>query len=242
MSGDGINNVKIPSVFLFGKEGNDLIWNMRSHSDLIVFMGDVSNKKGMSGPEYALTYNTDQLRLALDLDRQKSCAKFTFSSSPKPTQCYSNEFAELKPFYDLYYRRKNNNNNDDSLHHIGNSDDDDGDEIQIISIDEAIAIKVKSNGRREMIVDLESLENEAKQIPSQEIDDAHSRSVKVFDLLLNRFVKRTNFMNLKNFEQYSKTLFNFVYSSLNPVQGGFSKEDREFFYEMAQILDAKRGD
>jgi len=33
MSGDGVQDVNIPSLFLFGKEGNDLLWNMRAAND-----------------------------------------------------------------------------------------------------------------------------------------------------------------------------------------------------------------
>lgn len=102
MSGDGTNDVYIPSVFLFSKEGNELIWNMRSNQDMIVFMGDVSAKNGLSGPEYALTFNTDQLRIVVGLDRQKSCSKMHIFLAERRTQCFPNDYAELKPYFDLY--------------------------------------------------------------------------------------------------------------------------------------------
>lgn len=228
MSGDGVNDVRIPSVFLFNKEGNDLIWNIRSHPDMIVFMGDVTARKGLSGPEYALAYNMPQLRLVLGLDRSQSCSKWEVFVTPQELECRANDRDEIRSFYELYYESSTRDG----------EDGEDRDVIQITTIDDVIIVKTRSSGRRVLEIDLESIELEVRQVPGQNLDDMHAYAIKVFDLLLARFVKQTNFMKLKNTELYSKSLFNYVYSAVHPNKNGLSQEDRDNLSELAQLLEA----
>lgn len=227
MSGDGVNDVRIPSVFLFNKEGNDLIWNIRSHPDMIVFMGDVTTRKGLSGPEYALAYNLPQLRLVLGLDRNQSCSKWEVFVAPQELECRANDRTEIRSFYELYYESSSRD-----------GEDEDRDVIQVTTIDDVIIVKTRSSGRRVLEIDLESIELEVRQVPGQNLDDMHAYAIKVFDLLLARFVKQTNFMKLKNTELYSKSLFNYVYSAVHPNKNGLSQEDRDNLSDLAQLLEA----
>lgn len=78
MSGDGVHKVKIPSVFMFGKEGNDLMWNMRSNRNLIVYIGDNSIRDSsrypglLSGAEKALNFRTEQLKFVYNSGNYKN--------------------------------------------------------------------------------------------------------------------------------------------------------------------------
>lgn len=264
MSGDGTDDVRIPSVFLFSKEGNELIWSLRSNPDLVVFMGDASPHLGLSGPEYALTFNTGQLRLVLGLDRHKSCSPMEpllVSSSSfshrhrrghrrgpdtveygRRMQCLANEYKQLRQFYALFddstaasYRQTTQTGNEDK----------DGEIIQITAIGDVILIKTSSaassSSNDELEIDLEPIEREVRQTPGQAVDDVlitkdTAYVAKVFENLLTRFVKQTNFVKLPNTDKFSKTLFNYVNWTLNPNQASFDENDRANMAELARLL------
>jgi ER degradation enhancer, mannosidase alpha-like 3 len=68
MSGDGVQDVSIPCIFLFGKDGNDLLWILRSYQNMIVLLGnyDAMNKNSnevMSPAEVALNYEPNISKL-----------------------------------------------------------------------------------------------------------------------------------------------------------------------------------
>lgn len=234
MSGDGTDDVRIPSVFLFSKEGNELTWQMRARPDLVVFMGDASNRAGLSGVEYALNYNTAQLRLVLGLDRHKSCARTEIFWKPLRDRCLAREFQELRQFYALFDPTLNANDDGD--------DDNDGQIIQITTIGDVIVIKSKSNAPNVLDIDLATVEKEVRETPGQDLAgvdlDSSAYLVKVFDNLLSRFVKQTNFMKLPGTERFTKTLYNYVSWTLNPKRASFDVADRANWAELAQLLKA----
>lgn len=250
MSGDGVDDVDIPSVFLFSKEGSELIWSMRSHPDLVVYMGDARARHGLSGPEYALNFNTDQLRLVLGLDRHKSCRPLDLFilDRVRRHQCLAREFDELKSFYALFDHsivvNDEENATTTAMEGIDDEEDKDGELIQITMIGDVIFIKSKPNGSSVLEIDVEAIENEVRQTPGQttdaiEFDSSSSTYVaKVFDHVLSRFVKQTNFMTLSNTEKFSKTLFNYVSWSLRPatIRGALDSQDRVNLAELARLL------
>lgn len=234
MSGDGVQDVKIPSVFLFGKEGNDLLWNLRSYQDMIVYLGDTSGKCGMSGPEYAMNFNTEQLiSVVTDIHSDNSRHFLQIINSyvnVKKTECFPNEYVQLKEFFDLYYIAEKISTKTDIL--VSNSIK------SIISIDDVIAIGIGQNDQdRQLILDVESLESIARNISDQNTSK-HALTVKVFDLLLSRLKERTNFFKLKKYELYSKALFNFINSHFNPKSNKLSDQDQFLIIDLAKNLNA----
>ena len=124
MSGDDStrhgDNVTIPCVFLFGKEGNELLRRHADNNDLLVFVGEEPRKllkHGMNSLEMALNYNTPQIRrvftTSTDGDiclnkRSKSSSRvkaFLTQKSNKnrlpPTQCRLKDYELMKFYYEI---------------------------------------------------------------------------------------------------------------------------------------------
>lgn len=186
MSGDGVQNVKIPSLFLFGKEGNELLWNMRSTNDIIVFMGENNIKNKMNGVEQALNYNTEQLKSILFTDNQSPNSMLSLFNSKKQKQiCKLSEYKRLKFFYDI-------------INPIKVTDKD----MKVFILDEAIDLIVNNKGERELSINIEALKSNINN--DEEIER------KCYDQLIARFEKSTNFLQLKNPNIYKNALFNLV--------------------------------
>jgi hypothetical protein len=108
MSGDGSSNdVKIPCIFLFGKEGNSLISHMQHFSDLLVYLGDYGahGKKQplMNGVERAISFNTRQLRSVLTMESRSCQARnLNFFDWFENSVCHQDDYWDLHYFFDLY--------------------------------------------------------------------------------------------------------------------------------------------
>lgn len=188
MSGDGVQDVRIPSLFLFGKEGNDLLWNMRSTKDVIVFMGENTQSK-MSGVERALTFNLDQLKSILFSDNLSLKQRFfnLFNLSKETNRCWLSDYNRLKVFYHI-------------LNPIS-------EEVKTYILDEAIELRVPKLGERQLEIRIDLLRKDLEN------DEEVER--KAYDLLLAKFERETNFLQLKNSQAYRSSLFNLIKSKLD---------------------------
>jgi hypothetical protein len=219
MSGDGVQDVNIPSLFLFGKEGNDLLWNMRAANEMIVFMGEFSTKNGpkqMNGIEKALSYNTEQLKSIIFSDFKSKKANFIslFNKHVKNPnqQCKVSDYKHLKFFYDIINPSEvninlniNNNNN---INNVNNNRYEN--EMKVIILDDAIEIFVYDTANRQLNVNFQNLKNSLQ-------DNSNNEEIerKLYDQLIFRLEKKTNFLTLKNSNSFKKPLFNLVKSHLN---------------------------
>lgn len=149
MSGDGVQNVAIPSLFLFGKEASDLLWHLRSDDGLIVFMGDQNPKSELlNGIELTLTENAQQLLDVLELAkspsriyRQSSWQRrhgevvktLTGKSGKRLKTCSQDEYKALRFFYSLFERRRR----DAADLLLINNEEDEGDDSEPATQDSA---------------------------------------------------------------------------------------------------------
>lgn len=193
MSGDGVQDVKIPSLFLFGKEGNDLLWNIRTNNQTIIFMGENikdSNKNyQMNGIEKALNFNTEQLR-SIFFSEKKSFFNIINKNIKNSLTCQISDYHRLKYFYDYLNPKSDNSIN-----------------MKVFIVDEAIELLVHNNKEREININIDYL----KSILSNH--DELER--KIYDQIVLRLEKKTNFLDLKNNNSFKNALFNFVKFRLN---------------------------
>lgn len=254
MSGDGVQNVKIPTLFLFGKEGKDLMWSMRSVTDLVVFLGDGSaGKHGMSGVELALNYNTQQLLSVMRKSPtlgSKSQRSVYFSDvlralngEPRVLECSIQNYMQLKSFYDLFATTRRDERSASTSSVVTEIDE----KSRIIRrdafdmkyhIDDVIQLLVRASGKRELTFKLDSLFN-VPGVADRSLGPSE-RTLQVYDILLGRLERKTNFFDLPSSKENLKLVFNLVDATLNNVE--ISQEDRARFDQLAQQIDAKKSE
>ena len=66
-------------MFIFGKDGNDLMWNMRTDRDLMVYIGDNSIQDGLNGMERAIEFNLNQVKRLFDPNLKRTVEDDTCS-------------------------------------------------------------------------------------------------------------------------------------------------------------------
>lgn len=229
MSGDGTQNIHIPSVFLFGKEGNDLINNMQGHGDLIAFIGDNTVKNEMNGAERALTFNTDQVRLIVKPD---STPKFNNTSSyldhyrrvfiksfnarsSNINVCLKSDYQELKCIYDVFNLKVKG----------------------IMEIDEAIHLNILTNNRKEFVVDIDILKSQYVKAQPDKMATIQEYTNTIYEMVRERLEEVTNLKSLSNYHKYTKTLYNFVNYKINPSQVAFRQQDQIILDEFSNELN-----
>ena len=235
MSGDGVSDVYIPSIFLFGKEGNELIWEMRSNPELIIFLGDnlkspSKERQGMSGVETTLNAKTDQLKQVVE--SQRNCHRTNFNQLlTKPKTCLLKDYKSLKSFYDIFKEETKSHNKDTK-----NEDFDSNDTENVIIFDESIHL-VFSNTDKYIEINLDALT--ASHAQPQTDSESEKFAQRIFELLNDRFEQNTNILKLNNHKVYTQALLNFVYSKLNVNNKAynFTENDKYFFKSLAQELD-----
>ena len=243
MSGDGKQNVKIPSIFLFGVEGNDLLRLMRIHESLIVFIGDnqikenESNINALNGVEKALDHNTEQLR-SLVISLTKKCSINSRSLSLLEflnfeSKVCNGDDLELLDFYYSIFNRPTKPVQLEQNKQIDEEDEED----HVYILDEAIELVYMGENNQELNINLNALtQNEVKQGFMN--DEAFAQHI--YRVLLNRFETKTNIMELANREAYSNSLFNFVKFKLNaadPPNFNLTDKDRIMLKQLANEID-----
>lgn len=237
MSGDGKQDVVIPSIFLFSKEGNDLLWDMRSNKETIFFMGNnlIKDKNRMSGAEAAINFNPQQFKQVLLASKNCTIPKFIdfIASLEKNLVCNVDDLNLLLPYFNIFTPLKPSFVNVPEVD--VNSDDnvfDLDDNESVFVFDDSVQLVYSSETDRYLDIKLEiltGLENDAK------VDDAgYARSI--FELLYNRLEMSTNILELNNRDVYSKALFKYVVSKLNPSNANFTDHDRTFLKLLAREI------
>ena len=240
MSGDGLNDVNIPVLFLFGKEGKELIlaYTFQKTKDVYVFMGDNSMRRGLSGIERALTFTPNQFKLMFNGRRYSKlfvCDKSEYylnltkqekaPSAVSDDMCKSSDALEFAQVYNNVYRL-------DSKSHRPIS----------VQLDDVITIEYVSEKKKHLVLNLESFLRQdllmaKNESSSNEAQKLHDKANRVFKLLLDHFHARTSLLKFRNVQAYVKSLFNYVNSQVNPGQGRFSVQDRRIFELLANELD-----
>ncbi len=233
MSGDGSKSVKLPTLFLFGKEGKYLLDNFKKYNDLIVYIGDSSTQKNkMNGIEKAIYFNTNQLKHAAKVDAKKCNADRNFLEKifKIGNKCHLNDYNQLKYYFDLI--TKNYPENDDFL-----SDDyESTDLIQTINLDESIKIKLLKNKTKILVINIEfikTLMSSPNNVPSDDATLAND----IYNILISRFEQKTNFEKIENLELYKSALSNYVNFSIN--HSNLSDNDHLLLEQLAYLLDFK---
>ena len=245
MSGDGNNDVKIPSLFLFSNEGKELLWEMRGNKDLIIFMGDNQKKpikegesesqlsQPISGAEIALFYNPEQLVNVVSPQNSSKAnhnLKDLLGIQQGAKTCPKHFYTVLEEFYTIYNHAVKPADKKDKLQVLETvSETIDSNENELVRvIDETIHLVIHSptellleiNLDPILSVDLGKLEGEA--LVSS-----------VFFQLLERFEKRTNIGELNNREVYKQTLLNTVRHVLDPIRYKSLETDKVFLKALA---------
>ncbi|RMZ94821.1 ER degradation-enhancing alpha-mannosidase 3 isoform X2 [Brachionus plicatilis] len=246
MSGDGFQNVTIPSVFLFGKEGNDLLWNLRSSTGLVAFIGDNFMSKNLSGLEKSLIINNEQLKFVLNVARSRDCflkEKFeiVFKTSSKYFQCLVDDYEILKDFFEIFNEKKKNlkqiDKNDEAIE-VSQMLDEDSKVVHRFKLDETIEIRFRDDGNeKKLVLDLNPIIQMPEKMAKKNEQSDNDYAMSIFATLIKRFEQKTNFLKLEKTDRFNKILFKYVASKLNPTEHQFTKDDQKLFDELAKNLD-----
>ena len=230
MSGDGVQNVAIPSVFLFGKEGTELIELLEKNKKIIAFIGDNLAKDKLNGVERALAFNPQQLKnillskpdemFSLKMSNRFSRANFS-RSKEKIDVCLADDYQLLKHYFDLYTP-------------ISEPDEE---EIQVMILDDVIELSIGSDDNPELIIRFDVLLNDSRLVEMKPTLSSHEFTSKVYEFLSSRFEANTNLISLINKEAYLKSLFNLVDAELNKSQ--LETRDHESLDQLAHEIDFK---
>lgn len=243
MSGDGTQNVKLPSIFLFGKEGKYLIDNFQKYNEMIVFMGDSSSQKTqMNGVEKAIFLNTEQLKYVLQVDDKKPNLRkcktdinFLRNFGKIKDKCFLKDYIELKYYFDLFSAKNSFHENDFNLNY--ESDDfESTDSVQTINFDESIKIKLLKNKTKILVINIEfikTLISSPNNIPS----DDETLASDIYNMLISRFEQKTNFAKIENKGLYKTAIYNYVNFSIN--HSDLSDNDQLLLEQLAYLLDFK---
>lgn len=246
MSGDGVQNVSIPSVFLFGKEGNDLLWNMRSTSALVAFIGDNHMTRNLTGLEQSLIVNNHQLKFVLNLTKSRECLlkdhfELAFKFSNRFFQCLMDDYVQLKDFFEIFNEKRQIskllNSESDGIQ-ISQTLDEDNKIVHRFKLDETIEIQLKDDdSEKKLMLDLNPIIEmpDKKALKNEQNDNDYAMSI--FASLIKRFEEKTNFLKLEKTDQFNKVLYKYVASKLFPSDNAFSKDDEKIFNELANNLD-----
>lgn len=254
MSGDGKTDIEIPSLFLFSNEGKELLWEMRSNKDLIVFVGDNLQKpkakeptennepKAMSGAEKALYFNPEQLVKVLSTERSSKAIRFTDLLKINQANCPSYFYSVLEEFYTIYNPApfKQSVDMDDIevlevLTETINLDEYEG----VLVFDETIHLVFESDTEKYLDINLDPITSLESQIEARHRLDGEKFVQQIFEILFNRFEETTNIGNLNNKQVYTNTLYNYVRYTLNPQNSNLTGNDKTFLKLLAGEIKSK---
>lgn len=254
MSGDGKTDIEIPSLFLFSNEGKELLWEMRSNKDLIVFIGDnlqkpkakdqteINEPKAMSGPETALYFNPEQLVKVLSTERSSKAICFTDLLKINQANCPSYLYSVLEEFYTIYnpapIKKSVDTDNIEVLEVLTetiNLDEHEG----VLVFDETIHLVYESDTEKYLDINLDPITSLESQIEARHRLDGDRFVQQIFEILFNRFEETTNIGNLNNKQVYTKTLYNYVRYTLNPQNSNLTGNDKTFLKLLAGEIKSK---
>jgi hypothetical protein len=226
---------------MFGKDGNDLLWNMRTDKDLLVFIGDNTLKNGLNGMERAVYFNTEQIKRLFDPNLKSKIEKETCSLwdifkwyvlyTQKNEQCLKHDDEIIQVVNELIDPRIKQD--ELRLDEIDSSSD----KMQIVNIDDSIKLVVLDKFKKHLFIDLDLLANKSIDLKSKLTE--HEYTLKIFELLYERLEAKTNLLQLKNSDLYTKALYNYVNSKLNANLASFTSQDKLFFKMLTNELDLK---
>lgn len=245
MSGDGVHNVKIPSVFLFGKEGYDLMWNMRTTSEPIAFIGDNFVTNNLSGLEKSLIVNSDQLMFVLNLTRSRECLvkdqfELSFKISNKYFECPVDDYEILRDYFEIFNLEKKISRQNKKPEDVKVSQmiDKDNKIVHRVKIDETIEIQFKDDEiEKKLIIDLNPIIQMIDKNSIKNEQNENDYAMSIFAPLIKRFEEKTNLLKLKKSNKFKKILFKYVISKLFPAQHEFAIDDERLLNELAKNLD-----
>lgn len=254
MSGDGKTDIKIPSLFLFSNEGKELLWEMRSNKDLIVFIGDNLQKsktkessenngpRALSGVETALYFNPKQLVNVLSTDQSSKAIRFTDLVNNDQEICPSYFYSLLEEFYTIFNPapiKKNADTDDIKVLEVVTETINLGEHEGVLVFDETIHLVYESDTEKYLDINLDPITSLESQIEAKHRLDGEKFVQQVFEILFNRFKEKTNFGNLNNRQVYTKTLFNYVQHTLNPQNSNLTGNDKTFLKLLAGEIKSK---
>jgi len=227
---------------MFGKDGNDLLWNMRTDTNIIAFIGDNSLKNGQNGMERALSFNTEQIKmlfdpnLKFDIENQMCSMSDFFKKKVLHTRkaeiCLKSDEEVIQVFSELVNPPAEQG--EDKIENLITSG---SDKMQIVNIDDAIKLVVLDNFKKHLFIDLDSITNRSIDLKNKLTESEYT--LKMFELLHERLETKTNLLQLKNSNLYTKTLYNYVNSKLNSHLASFTSQDKLYFKMLANELDLK---
>lgn len=154
--------------------------------------------------------------------------------------CLQEDYQSLEAFYRIFYAPKEVDKKTDDNIEINTEMSKENELIHKFKLDEAIEISFKNNGEaRRLVVNFDFIINLPNLVEVKQKVNQHEYTVKVFDELLTRFEKKTNLFKLDNIQTYTKVLFNFVNSKLNPSKYILNDHDELTLQEIANSLDLK---
>jgi mannosidase alpha-like ER degradation enhancer 3 len=244
MSGDGNQNVQLPSLFLFGKEGKYFLDNFEKYNDMIVYIGDSSSQKNqMNGVEKAIHFNTEQLKHTISIDNKNSnnrkCSndRSVFKKIfKKKHKCFLKDYTELKYYFDLYTTKNNYNENEKEEENFLSDDYESADQVKTINLDESIKIKLLKNKTKILVINIEFIKTLISSPDNVPSDDA-TLANDIYSMLISRLEQKTNFERLENQEVYKSAISNYVNFSIN--HSSLSDNDQLLLEQLAYLLDFK---
>ena len=190
MSGDGNENVKISSVFLFSDEANHLMSLLKdTNKRLIIYIG--SNDTSVI--EKSFYSQLDQLRSQVKYDLELKCSRssnYYVNYYHKKNICLKGDYRLLKSFFDYF------NQQVDLIEEIAKFDD-------------AGVIKLllnKKTGNKELKFDIEDIIIES----SIDLSNVAELTNHVYNDLKKKFELNTNIKELADHQSYMKMIFNLV--------------------------------
>lgn len=243
MSGDGKKDINIPSIFLFNKEGKELLWELRSDPNLLVYIGDNLKRPNepnkMSGVELALNYNTKQLIKVLYTENTSIPNKFIdylklLASNTEKT-CSKEDYAKLESYYNIFNptAHKTTNNEQDIDSEVESEDLE-----NVLVFDETIHLVYRDDNEQYLEIDLDPIISLDSQVKARHQLDNEKFAQQVFKILYKRFEETTNFAQLDKKEAYSKALERYVAFTLNSDKPDFkpSEVDREMYIAFLKLI------
>jgi hypothetical protein len=234
MSGDGTTDVTIPALFLFGKEGRELVltYNFGKASDFFVFMGDNSVRNALTGVERVLTYNSVQFQSVYNPGKYHHLNKchaieyyFRLRQRPAST-CRATDVIEFGEVYTKVFKIA-----------------EPWTTTITVQMDDVISIRYYSETKKMLVLKLDtllaieySLHNETRSAGDEQ-KRGYDKATRIFKLLFEHFQKKTKLLKFERTGFYMKSLFNYVNFKLNPRHAKFTNEDKLNFEMLADDLD-----
>jgi len=230
MSGDGMQDVSIPSVFLFAKEGNELLWQMRGQPDLIAYIGDNLGDSVLTGAELLLNVDPGQIKRVLSPAKKSKRPRFWLEFKQTATACLLRDFKVLAPFYGSFPRLESSSDLEIEVDG-GDKDEEEEEEEAVVVLDDVIHLVISKDGEKYLDIRWDALMNDfgVKNEGEEKISG-------VFAELMRRFEASTNVLSLNNREVYAKALRNWLGAQVE-VGGGLAEHDRTFLKLLAAEID-----